>query len=60
MKISRSKLFLQALTKLGMGFVIIGTILFLCAGSLNYINGWVFMLALFIPVSALGAVLLAK
>ncbi|MDR1664240.1 MAG: isoprenylcysteine carboxylmethyltransferase family protein, partial [Clostridiales bacterium] len=39
---------------------IIGTILFLCAGSLNYINGWVFMLALFIPVSALGAVLLAK
>lgn len=54
------KLFLNAFTKFSLGLVLVGGLLFLPAGGFEYINGWLFIALLFVPMLVLGAVLLIK
>lgn len=54
------KLLLSALTKFLMGILLVGALLFLPAGSLLYPNAWLFLGLLFLPMLALGVVLLIK
>ena len=53
-------LLLQAITKFVSGVALIGLLLFIPAGTLNYSNAWVFICALFIPMLVFGAVLFVK
>ena len=54
------KMAFSALTKLIVGAVLIGALLFLPAWTLHYPNAWLFMLLLFIPMLIMGVVLLVK
>ncbi len=54
------KLLLSAITKYIMGLILVGVLLFLPAGSFAYINGWLFIGLLFIPMLILGIVLFCK
>ena len=54
------KLFINALTKFTLGFLIVATLIFLPAGTLRFSDGWVFLGLLFVPIFILGAVLLIK
>ena len=54
------KLLFQELTKLILGLVLVGLLLFLPAGTLAYPGAWLFLLLLFVPMLILGTVLLAK
>ncbi|MBR6603191.1 MAG: isoprenylcysteine carboxylmethyltransferase family protein [Clostridia bacterium] len=54
------KLFFEAIAKFLLGFMIVAAMLFLSAGSLLYINGWIFILLLFVPMLILGAILFIK
>ena len=54
------KLFLEALVKFVLGVLIVGLLLFIPAGSLNYFNGWLLMGVLFIPMFIAGIILLFK
>lgn len=56
----KTSLMLQALTKFSIGFVIIGVLLFLPAGTFDYWNAWLFIGLLFVPMFFLGVVLLLK
>lgn len=53
-------LFFQAMTKFISGLLILGILVFLPAGTLNYPNGWLFMGLLFIPMFIMGIILLFK
>lgn len=48
----------KAVTKLVLGFAMIGMILFITAGSWAYYNAWLFILLLFIPMLCVGVYLL--
>ena len=54
------KLLLNAITKLVLGFVLIGVMLFLPAWTFNYPGAWLFMALLFLPMLFLGIVLFIK
>lgn len=54
------KLFIEAIVKFIFGVIIIGLLIFLPAGSLNYWNGWLFMGILFIPMFIVGIVMMFK
>ncbi len=54
------KLFIQAIVKFLLGVVLVGLLVFLPAGSFSYINGWVFMGILFIPMFIAGIVMMIK
>lgn len=54
------KLFIGALSKFIFGFLIIGALLFISAGSFEYWNGWLFMGLLFIPMFIAGVVMMVK
>lgn len=54
------KLFFQAIIKFLLGVLIIGTMLFIPAGTLEYWNGWLFMGLLFIPMFLAGIMLMIK
>ena len=54
------KLACSALIKFTAGLLLVGALLFLPAGSLAYMNGWLFIGLLFIPMLFLGIVLLIK
>lgn len=54
------KLFFQALSKFLIGFIIICALLFIPAGTLDYPNGWLFIVLLFIPMFFAGIVMLFK
>ena len=54
------KLLLSAIVKFIAGFVLVAAALFLPAGSLSYINGWLFIGLLFIPIMILGVILFFK
>ena len=54
------KLFFEAILKFILGVIIIGLLLFLPAGDLNYFNGWLFMGVLFIPMFIAGIVMMIK
>ena len=55
-----SKLFLGAIIKFFLGAVIIGLLIFIPAGSVEYWNGWLFMGLLFIPMFIAGIILMFK
>ena len=54
------KLFCQAIVKFTLGLIIVGVLLFVPAGSLNYWNGWIFIGLLFIPMFFAGIILMIK
>lgn len=54
------KLFIQAITKFLFGFVLIGLLIFLPAGTLSFFNGWLFMGVLFVPMFIAGIVMMFK
>lgn len=54
------KLLLNASLKFILGFVLMGLLLFLPAGTIQYWNAWLFLFLLFIPMLLLGTVLWLK
>ena len=54
------KLFFQAIIKYLSGVAAVGLLLFLPAGSLSFINGWILMGILFIPMFFAGIIMLFK
>ena len=56
----KNNLFLQALKKIIAGFVAIGLLLYLPAGTFHYWNAWLFVAVLFVPMIFLGIVMLFK
>lgn len=54
------KLFFQAITKYFLGLIIVMTLIFLPANSLCYLNGWLFIGLLFIPMFITGIILMFK
>ncbi|MCR5488067.1 MAG: isoprenylcysteine carboxylmethyltransferase family protein [Lachnospiraceae bacterium] len=54
------KLFAQAITKVISGLLLVGFLLFLPAGSFSYWNGWLLMGILFIPMIAVGFIMMKK
>ena len=59
MKMTKN-LFFQAIAKFLLGVVLIGALVFLPAGTLDYPNGWLFMGILFVPMFCAGLVMMAK
>ena len=54
------KLFFEAIVKLLLGVVLVGILVFLPAGTLNYFNGWLLMGILFIPMFIAGILMMIK
>ena len=57
---NKGKLIGSAVSKYLAGLLLVGLILFLPAGTLDYWNGWLFIGLLFIPMFLLGIILLLK
>lgn len=56
----KKKLLTSAIIKFLSGLILMGAILFLPAGTINYPYAWVFMALLFVPMMILGIVLFVK
>ena len=56
MRIMDKKLLVQAITKLLIGVLIVGALVFIPAGTFEYWNGWLFMGLLFIPMFIAGII----
>lgn len=54
------KLFVQAVSKFALGVVLVGLLVFLPAGTLDFYNGRLFMGILFIPMFLAGIVMMLK
>ena len=54
------KLFLQAILKFVFGVLLVGLLVFLPAGTLQYFQGWLFMGILFAPMFIAGIVMMVK
>ena len=54
------KLFMEAITKVLSGIIIVGLLLFVPANSLKYSYGWLLMALLFIPMIIAGFILMIK
>ena len=54
------KLFISALTKFIAGFLMVGLLIFLPAGTLAYPGGLLFLCLLFVPMLLMGIVMLAR
>ena len=54
------KLFSEAIMKVLLGILIIGLLLFLPAGTINYWNGWLLIGILFVPMFIAGIVMMIK
>ena len=54
------KLFVEAFAKFMVGVISIGLLLFIIAGTFDYLNGWLFIIVLFVPMSICGIILLFK
>ena len=54
------KLFISAIAKFAAGFVLVGLLLFVPAGTLGWWQGWLFMGILFVPMFVAGLVMMAK
>lgn len=54
------KLFIQAIAKFFLGVILVGLLIFLPAGTLDYTGGWLLMGILFIPMFAAGIVMMVK
>ena len=56
----KKSFFIQAIGKFLMGVIILGLLIFLPAGSLQYWQGWLLMGILFVPMFCAGLVMMAK
>lgn len=54
------ELFLQAILKFCFGFLLIGVLIFLPAGTVKFFEGWVFMVILFVPMFFAGIIMMIK
>ncbi len=54
------RLIMSALVKYVSGLLLVGLLVFLPAGTLNFANGWLFLGVLFLPILLLGIVLFIK
>ena len=54
------KVFFQAITKFLIGALLVGALIFVPAGSIKFLNGWIFMGVLFIPMFLFGIFLMFK
>jgi protein-S-isoprenylcysteine O-methyltransferase Ste14 len=54
------KLFLEAIIKFILGVVLVGLLVFLPAGTFNYLGGWILMGILFIPMFIAGIIMMIK
>ena len=54
------KLFLEALTKFLLGLVLVSVLIFWPAGTLCFLQGWILMVVLFVPMFVAGIVMLVK
>ena len=54
------KLFISAITKFILGVALVGLLIFLPAGTLEFFNGWLLMGILFIPMFFAGIVMMLK
>ena len=54
------KLFIEAILKFSLGVILIGLLIFLPAGTIHYLNGWIFMGVLFIPMFVAGIIMMIK
>ena len=54
------KLFISAIAKFLLGVILVGLLLFLPAGTLNWFGGWMLMAILFIPMLCAGVVMMIK
>ena len=54
------KLFFEAILKFICGVILVGLLIFIPAGTINYYNGWLFMGLLFIPMFIAGIVMMIK
>ena len=52
------ELFVSAILKMLIGILLVGTLIFLPAGTFCYPNGWLFMAVLFVPVFLAGIVMM--
>ncbi len=54
------RLFVQAITKVTVGLILVGVLLFLPAGSFSYWQGWLLIGILFVPMIIAGFVMMIK
>lgn len=54
------KLLVSAIVKFLIGIVLVGVLLFLPAGTIVYVNGWLLMGVLFVPILLAGVVMMCK
>ena len=54
------KLFISAILKFALGVILVGALIFLPAGTLHFIAGWLLMGILFVPMFIAGLVMMAK
>jgi len=54
------KLFVQAIAKFLLGVILVGTLIFLPAGTFDYMGGWLLMGILFVPMFGAGIVMMIK
>ncbi len=54
------KLFFEAIVKYMLGVILVGLLIFLPAGTLNYFGGWLLMGILFVPMFFAGVVMMIK
>ena len=54
------KLFISAIIKFVIGFILVGLLIFIPAGTIEYLNGIIFMCILFIPMFVAGIILMFK
>ena len=54
------KLFISAIIKFALGVILVGALIFLPAGTLHFIAGWLLMGILFAPMFIAGLVMMAK
>lgn len=55
-----TNLFIQAITKFILGVLLVGLLVFLPAGTISFVNGWIFMGILFVPMFVAGLIMMAK
>lgn len=54
------KLFFEAIFKFLLGVLLVGLLIFIPAGTINFFNGWLFMGLLFIPMFIAGIIMMIK
>ena len=59
-QVMTKKLFIQAIVKFFLGVVLVGLLVFLPAGSFAFVDGWIFMGILFVPMFIAGVVMMFK